>query len=148
MEDQDVSDYEDHSNQLGTLPPYGQCDKVNTLSAILTSALPGGDHPNTDTASLDRRLLPPPALGQDCALAPPSYRCLPSADNDIATDYGLFVTKLPVTIAMSGLGGDITGNTEDDLPSLVRGHGEHFLSGSTLVSRPSAHYSLGSGGGN
>ena len=105
MEDRDVSDFEDHSIQLGTLPQCGQCEKVNTLSAILTSALPGGDHPNTDPASQDRRLLPPPALGQDCALAPPSYRCLPSADNDIATDYGLFVTKLPVTIAVSGLGG-------------------------------------------
>ena len=132
MEDQDVSDYEDHSNQLGTLPPYGQCDKVNTLSAILTSTLPGGDHPNTDPASLDRRLLQPPALSQDCALSP-SNRCLPLADNDIAKDYGLFVNKLPVTIAMSGLGEDIAGNKEDDPPlppvCTVPVSGQHFLSG-------------------
>ena len=83
MEDRDVSDFEDHSIQLGTLPQCGQCEKVNTLSAILTSALPGGDHPNTDPASQDRRLLPPPALGQDCARAPYD-RYLPSAADDIA----------------------------------------------------------------
>ena len=131
MEDRDVSDFEDHSNQLGTLPQYGQCDKVNKLSAILTSALPGGEHPDTDLASLDRRLLQPPALGQDWALAP-TYRCLPTADA-IAMDYGLFVSKLPVTIAMSGLRGDIAGNTEDDLPlppvRTVPVSGQHFLSG-------------------
>ena len=103
MEDRDVSDFEDHSNQLGTLPQYGQCDKVNKLSAILTSALPGGEHPDTDLASLDRRLLQPPALGQDWALTP-THRCLPTADA-IAMDYGLFVSKLPVTMAKSGLGG-------------------------------------------
>ena len=132
MEDRDISDSEDHSNQLGTLyAQYGQCDKVNKLSAILTSALPGGEHPDTDLASLDRRLLQPPALGQDWALAP-TYRCLPTADA-IAMDYGLFVSKLPVTIAMSGLGGDIAGNTEDDLPlppvRTVPVSGQHFLSG-------------------
>ena len=47
MEDRDVSDYEDHSTQLGMLPQFGQCDRV-MLSAIPTSALPGGDHPAID----------------------------------------------------------------------------------------------------
>ena len=123
------------------------------LSAIRTSTLSGGEHPDTDLASLDRRLLQPPALGQDWALTPthrclicqqqillgigiPSrikgHRCLPTADA-IAMDYGLFVSKLPVTIAMSGLRGDIAGNTEDDLPlppvRTVPVSGQHFLSG-------------------
>ena len=79
--------------------------------------------------------------------ATPTYRCLPSVGDDIATDYGLFAAKLPatnvdyglfdaelpVTIAMSGLRGDITGNTEDDLPlhpvRTVPVSGQHFLSG-------------------
>ena len=47
MEDRDVSDYEDHSTQLGMLPQFGQCDRV-MLSAIPTSAMPGGDHPAID----------------------------------------------------------------------------------------------------
>ena len=40
MEDRDVSDYEDHSTQLGMLPQFGQCDRV-MLSAIPTSGCPG-----------------------------------------------------------------------------------------------------------
>ena len=138
MEDREVSGYEDHSSS-GQLSATLQDHTVTSqeLCTILSSALPRGDH----TASglgiaiprLDnRRLLQPPALGLDWVLAS-SYRCLPSADNDFATDYGLFVSKLPVTIAKSGVGEDITGNTEDDLPLPVRtvpprGH-HHFRSG-------------------
>jgi hypothetical protein len=168
MEDREVSDYQDHSEQLGTLPKYAryadyakyaecakysQCDAALMLSAIRTSTLPGGEHPNTDPASLDRRLLQPPALGQDWALTP-TFRCLPSAD-DIATDYGLFVYKLPVTIAMSGLGGDITGNTEDDLrpclqcaPFLSAASTSCLAPGDCTLDSPSCHYTQGSGGGN
>ena len=137
MEDREVSGYEDHSSsgQLSaTLQDHAVTrQELSKLCAILSSALPGGDHPTAaDDKAPNRRLLQPPALGQDWALTSP-YRCLPSADNDFATDYGLFVSKLPVTIAKSGVGEDITGNTEDDLPlpvctALPAGH-HHFRSG-------------------
>ena len=135
MEDRDVSGYEDHSSPRGrkggqrsgrlsaTLNDNTVCQELSTLHTVLNSALPGGDYPAaglvTGIARPDR-LLQPPALGQDWAPSStiPKYRCLP--DYDIARDYGLFVSKLPVTIAMSGPRGDITGNTEDDLPLPVR----------------------------
>ena len=145
MEDREVSGYEDHSSsgQLSaTLQDHAvTSQELSKLCAILSSALPGGDTtasglPGISIPRLDnRQLLQPPALGQDWALGStiPRYRCLPTENYAIAMDYGLFNKKLPVTIAMSGRGGDITGNAEDDLPLPVRtalpaGH-HHFLSG-------------------
>ena len=146
MEDRDVSGYEDHSisGQLSaTLHDHAvTSQELSKLSAVLSSALPGGDTtasglgisiPRLDNRTCQSRtsfnLQPSVKTG----LSRSSYRCLPSAYNDFATDYGLFVSKLPVTIAKSGVGEDITGNTEDDLPlpvctALPAGH-HHFRSG-------------------
>ena len=79
--------------------------QTSTLHQSRTSTVLGGPHPSVakDKAP-DRRLLEPPAVGLDWALAP-TYRCLPSADNDFAKDYGLFLPKLLVTRAKSGEGG-------------------------------------------
>ena len=111
---------EDHSSPSGRLSATLH---HNTVVCQELSTLPGGVHPAaglvTSIARPDR-LLQPPALGQDWALSSTIPRCLPTVDYDIARDYGLFVSKLPVTIAMSGPRGDITGNTEDDLPLPVR----------------------------
>jgi hypothetical protein len=113
-------------------PDLGQdCATATRTSPASPSTMTPASRPSTMT---------PPAT--------PTYRCLPSVGDDIATDYGLFAAKLPatnvdyglfdaelpVTIAMSGLGGDITGNTEDD-PACAHlpGRGQHFLSGPTPV---------------
>ena len=164
MEDWEVSGYEDHSisGQLSaTLHDHVvTSQELSKLSAVLSSALPGGD---TTASGLgisilrldNRQLLKPPALGQDWALGStiPRYRCLPTENYAIAMDYGLFDKKLPVTIAMSGVGGDITGNLEDDLPLPVRTvppRGQpSFRSGPRLLhTGPSRHYRHGSGDGN
>ena len=134
MEDREVSGCEDHSSPSGLLSAnlhdntvYSQ--ELSKLFAVLSSALPGGDHPTTDLATLFRELLQPPALGQVWALES-TYRCLPTEDYAIAMDYGLFDKKLPVTIAMSGPRGDITGNTEDDPAHTVPQRGQpSFRSG-------------------
>ena len=117
MEDRDVSGYEDHSisGQLSaTLHDHAvTSQELSKLCAILSSALPGGDTtasglPGISIPRLDnKQLLQPPALGQDWALGStiPRYRCLPTENYAIAMDYGLFDKKLPVTIAMSGVGG-------------------------------------------
>ena len=129
--------YRDEFHSQGAMYASQELSKLFTT---ISSALPGGD---TTASGLgisilrldNRQLLQPPALGQDWALGStiPRYRCLPTENYAIAMDYGLFDKKLPVTIAMSGVGGDITGNLEDDLPLPVRtvpprGH-HHFLSG-------------------
>ena len=109
---------------------WALCEHLTLLfSALLTSTLPGEDTQNTDLARVNKRLFQPLDLGQDCALAP--------ANNDIATDYRLFISKQPVTIAMSGPWGDITEKTEDNQPllvgrvpvSTVPHRSQHFLAG-------------------
>ena len=145
MEDREVSGYEDHSisGQLSaTLHDHAvTSQELSKLSAVLSSALPGGD---TTASGLGISI---PRLDNRTCQSRTSFNLQPSVktgllnqptdvflhDNDFATDYGLFVSKLPVTIAKSGVGEDITGNTEDDLPlpvctALPAGH-HHFRSG-------------------
>ena len=140
MEDRDAT----RTSRTSTLHPSRTC----TLHPSRRSTLLGGDHPTgADDKAPYRRLLQPPALGQDCARAPYD-RYLPSAADDIArTTDCLPPSCRPPTWTSDcstpscrspsrclAWGGDIPGNTEDDtacahLP--VRGH--HFLSGPTPV---------------